>query len=1228
MDHKPSHHDGEFNEDHSDPDQPGNNEAYKEQLDDPPLDDRTDKAGNQFVEETVETYTNQVEPVRRPSKASKAASYYGDGWEERSPPPPATVLLERQRVTLPVVQPSTTYPHISEVVPHWTQFADPHAKKDVPFCKQLAQGGCSQGDGCRFRHSLTVEEYILLFNDQQPNLWTVQRDCVNEAAFSPPASRQLQLDPPHSWPAIVVPRSSIFDQECKFYPIGKCRNGDLCLFQHTQHPNATVLNVDQDWKSSERPTFGTQDPQRPCKYYVELGYCSRGLFCKFRHTGHPDGDHPSSGPSGPESAPSVINDDDKGWSTGWEEGNKANNNNSDVPVEGGGWGDDAAAVWGAPSKPEDHSEWDSPGGNDDGHKAQPRNSNVCFQYTKQGLCRRGKACRFIHDRELSKADNGGWPPSDDSSPSAPWNTGPPAQCPYHLKGNCRNGSFCHMSHDSEEKPQEESQPEESNKPTNGSGETNQHEAQSTWKTEGELKTLHENQSEAHKEDSQDSHILDNEATWSQPWPTETVQSPSFLGKIDAPCMRFGQGYCPFGDDCHYLHIEETDVAEYTSNLEETPLANNEVAEVESIVHDKPDPTTTVELEPIIFDHPVVERHILNCTVRFGINATPDQIMTAADSKKLILSNLPVNVSPTDIQELAGRFGEIHSIISLDETADTARIEVEFAECSQALSAFDHLNGRPFEKYTISANLKAQISMTVRSPDHPHVFKVSWPAPSASAWIHFPTISKAKSEAIRLDGVIVGGLQIKAVCVTPLKRQKDSFAVEIRGLPVDVSKVVLQELSPEQTVVTLNPPCYTQDPGEAIRSALAHCGELEDVDIQSATATRLTFMAFATFKNGEAALEAVEALDGRNQDFLGGQPLTVRPIYYFRHRATIPQFEAVKNDIDRLNERGEKKCSIQYQEQPERMIVWIRIYASAENLATFASLNTELVTLLQGMLLTSNGDAVWDDYLETPSSAKSIDAINTTNSDGPFFVLCDVRTRNVRIFGGKPDQERAEKLVMRMLQKVHKLQHEIQLPRTRLHDLVNGGLNALQDDLGVNKVSLDVANAKLIIKGSPGDASNVENLVGSLDSISTPETTEALCQICHHLPVNPIVLTCRHAYCTLCLQMALRYSPSAPFQCISRDTLEDGLNVQCPANVPYVVIRDILPPAEEKKFLHASFLSHIRSKSKEFFFCPTLNCKSAYRTGVKGLTLRCFFCASEICSFCQTRAHAGSVCKEK
>ena len=512
MDQAP-YSDGEFNGNQPDPPQPRyDDEAYKEQPDNGPsnLSHRTDSVDR----DVEETYANPVEPFNKCFKPFR---------EERSPAPPATQLQARQPVGLPVVPPPPKYPHVSEIIPHWTQFADPHASKDVPFCKQLAQRGCSQGDRCRFRHSITVEEYTLLFNDQQPNLWTLRRDGVNEATVSSPTP-QPQVDSPHISSAVAV-KSSIFGP-CKFHPIGKCHNGKSCPFDHTQQPMdpvPTVSNADQERQTSERP----KKSQRPCYFHFERGYCHRGLSCKFGH-GNVEGNHPSSGTSGPESAPSLIDDDEGGRE------NQVNNNNfdPDTHAEDNGWG---GADWDRPSHTEDHRAWDIPSGNDYNHQElsnKPLNSVP------------------------PKTENGGWPPTDDSCHSVPWNT-----------------LSRRLSHDPEDKPQE-GRSQESCKAENPNepGEVFQDKIQSTWNMGMEPITLSENEPKAQEGDSQDSQILDNEATWSQSqvWHTEATQPPRFPIKINAPCKRFGQGFCPYKDDCNYLHIqviEDSDIVEHTSNSE-------------------------------------------------------------------------------------------------------------------------------------------------------------------------------------------------------------------------------------------------------------------------------------------------------------------------------------------------------------------------------------------------------------------------------------------------------------------------------------------------------------------------------------------------------------------------------------------------------------------------------------------------------------------------------------
>jgi len=105
----------------------------------------------------------------------------------------------------------------SDEVPHWTEYADPHANPLTPFCKFFARSRCNQDVACTYRHAITVQEYLLLFG-------------VPPAMWSHYAPNEDNL------PSNAQPSSSL--GSCKFYPLGKCRNGDKCPYAHVDPPDS------------------------------------------------------------------------------------------------------------------------------------------------------------------------------------------------------------------------------------------------------------------------------------------------------------------------------------------------------------------------------------------------------------------------------------------------------------------------------------------------------------------------------------------------------------------------------------------------------------------------------------------------------------------------------------------------------------------------------------------------------------------------------------------------------------------------------------------------------------------------------------------------------------------------------------------------------------------------------------------------------------------------------
>ncbi|KAF9557339.1 hypothetical protein CPC08DRAFT_710480 [Agrocybe pediades] len=1072
---------------------------------------------------------------------------------QRSPPQhPSPRVKNTRQVTS-----AGLYPHISEVTVHWSQYADPMANKGVPFCKLHAQGKCLSDESCRFRHSLTPDEYTLLFHDQQPNLWTSKRDqdffirddhaqhIVERKPFEPPLHSVVVDAPTPAAPSI----------SCTFYPLGKCRNGTHCPYRHigpvlveSTKPMATGLG-----KSAAANSEGDTAKRQPCKFFISKGFCQKGDICKFAHESSSATSHSSAIASGVQhpSEPESSQDENSGWSaTAWDQWSPSDATDpSLVPTHvNNGWDSTPnPEAWGIFG---DTTSATTNAGNIDSWNVKPETERIVGSQLEE-LHATSKDCDDHHVTEEGSSPTVAQPtPSADKTPAETYN--------------------------------------------------------------GEYDDI-------------------NASSWLQPWPVDSP-APEGPRKINAYCKAFGQGYCRYGDQCRYLHDEEK--PGWESEASPVPQSEGPV-ETPSICNAQATAPTVCDTipylasqergqSPIAFDHPIVIRPIMQCEVSFREDLTPEDVRTTMDSQKLVISNLPLDASPSELSRTLAEYGNIRGMVSTDESEDSSTVEVQFDDYDSALKACRHINCQMYESRAMVATLDSRSLVTFKDSNECLNFKITWPNPRVQAWSFYKTITQAKAEAVLLNGIIFLGRTIEATFISPKKSAKtERFAIKIDMLPPDVTQAQVEELCKDSSIVTITPPTYNGDPLGSITSTLSEYGA-QGLELLPDSKTRHQTVAFATCQNLPILNTLIESLHSRPQAFLGDQPLSIRRVFYNRYRIIRQQYEAIRSELERLKEQLENKCTIQETEHPhDKTIIHIRIWALFENRSPFSEAIAKLSLLICGATLKDdNHQTIWDEYFEGPSGEKALKQLKLD-----AYVFYDNRTKQVKIFGSPIDQEDASKRIMRLLSKVRSQRQKLDIPRSIIHALSSGPLANLQAEIGIQKVSLDVVKSQLTVRGGPEDVSKARAALDSLSSVlSDFQAVDRPCQICLRIPQDALMLSCRHQYCTTCLKTAICQMGDAPFQCISRQPSPDITeSPRCPAYVPYVMVHDILS-SEEGELLRKSLLAHVYERPDRYLFCPSLTCKAIYRVGEKGTHVKCCLCLSDICTFCKTFAHPSLSCK--
>lgn len=123
------------------------------------------------------------------------------------------------------------------------------------------------------------------------------------------------------------------------------------------------------------------------------------------------------------------------------------------------------------------------------------------------------------------------------------------------------------------------------------------------------------------------------------------------------------------------------------------------------------------------------RDYSGCKVHFGPGAAIQKLITAFESRTVIVLNVPADASRHVFVELAETFGEIVSL-----TFDGTAARIEYIDEAEAAYAVEGLSDREVGQFTLSARFDLRVVAINSAMLRSTKVKVSWYAPSTVAWV--------------------------------------------------------------------------------------------------------------------------------------------------------------------------------------------------------------------------------------------------------------------------------------------------------------------------------------------------------------------------------------------------------------------------------------------------------------------------------------------------------------
>ena len=632
------------------------------------------------------------------------------------------------------------------------------------------------------------------------------------------------------------------------------------------------------------------------------------------------------------------------------------------------------------------------------------------------------------------------------------------------------------------------------------------------------------------------------------------------------------------------------------------------------------------MDRVIFD---------NTKVVFGAGCEIKQVITALESCRVLISNLPAGTTKEALEDFLARAGfnrETFYILVLRVSVDrgTQEAGVIFNDLRHAKTVVEVLDKKEYFDEVLKFELAPAVTagqMDDWTYNRSSYLEVIFNAPSKRVQAIYPTVQDAIEKVKVLNGGECWG---RSLHVTMARQPKPHETWTFTRNSIIISNVAVD--TPDSEILRFADPfsiksfCYRRFKVDmALRELEDHMrtvGGLKSGDFDVAqNFQKGTISVRGRFDTWEQADRVWQALQETELEFLVRDHARIFLAFPHQYSLHVPldHYDAQKEIYDRLETQHGRDRTAHIVATRYTAVCLIQVVGVDKKAVGALKLKVEKIA--QGEVV-----GVWDRFfLNWQGEAFFGRLLRQFKA----YVRPDKTRQVLRVYGSEAAVDHARREIKEQMRTLAALDYQITIEDHCVRFFIHVGMRILGDMLGEDNVWLHTTSKPYFVSvRGDHDAEHALQKLAS-EASNRPLRPPVLdwsqsCPLCFEEPTQPFPLACRHIYCNGCLKHMLVSATDGkgiPICCIG----DEG---RCKTPVPLPVIERFISPVRLTQMLENSFRVHLEKHPNKYRFCPTPDCTQIYRVSTEdSAVIQCPACLIETCSHCHKSPHRGLTCEE-